>query len=478
MSKKPPRGNVQSFPKGQYTYTQMQLMVNTVADALRRRGQIGKLGKQYGTKRDVYDVLGYNPKPSVDDYWNFFLREDIAKRIVQAPSKAIWRKPPEICETDNPDRETEFEKKWDELNKTHKIWSYFSRADNLAGIGYYAILLIGMPGALTEEVRAATGPGQRLLFLSPYSQRNASVKEYEASVQSDRFGKPLNYAIDTAGDLSGGRTKASVAARLSKMDVVHHSRVLHFADELLEDELNGTPRLEAIFNRLFDLQKVIGGSAEGYWRGAYGGFALEAAKDAVSAYTSGTEIDPDTVDEFAHGMRRWIDAEGYHINRIEGQDFKPKEVFEVIIAAISSATSIPQRLLLGSERGSLASEQDETNWKDFIEERRSGFAEPLIRDFIDRLIMWKVLPEPKEYRLEWPSLYTKTDKEKSEIFKNFTQGIAAVAPGGQTELIATPKEIRTADWGLGFEADPETGLELDPADIIAPEPAGPPNQGT
>ena len=458
-----PAANVKQFPGGQYTLAQMQVMANTVVEQLKRRGALGRLGKQFGDKRDLYNVLGYQPKITLDDYWNYFLREDIAKRIVAAPAKAVWRKPPAIHETDDPSRSTAFEKAWDALVQKHQVWSYFARTDKLSGIGNYGVMLMGLPGNLDEEVRAGRGAGQKLLFLSSYSQRNARITDYDTNSQSPRFGRPLYYEIDIGGDLSGGDGRLSKFSRSltsTQSQKVHYSRVLHFADELLEDETNGTPRLEAVFNRLYDLQKVVGGSAEGYWRGAYGGFSLETAKDAISASAAAGEVDPDMVDEWAHGMRRWIDLEGYSIKQIEGQDFKPKEVFEVIIACISSATGIPQRILLGSERGELASGQDETNWKDYVEERRHDFAEPLIRQFIDNFMLWGILPWVGKYMVNWPSLYSKTDKEKSEEFKNYADGINKLAPGGQTELIATPKEIRTK-W-LDLEAEPEESLSIEP----------------
>src|SRR5437762_9911859 len=88
-------------------------MASTVVDALRRRGASGRLGKQYGDKRDMYNVLGYNRTPTVEDYWQMYLRQDLAKRIIKAPVNATWRKPPTIQETDSPDRETAFEQAWD-----------------------------------------------------------------------------------------------------------------------------------------------------------------------------------------------------------------------------------------------------------------------------------------------------------------------------------------------------------------------------
>ena len=69
---------------------------------------------------------------------------------------------------------------------------------------------------------------------------------------------------------------------------------------------------------------------------------------------------------------------------------------------ISAASGIPLRIMTGSERGELASTQDDGNWASRIEERQLHFAEPMIlRPLIDRLIELRALPEPSdgEYQL-------------------------------------------------------------------------------
>lgn len=451
-------------------------MASTIAETMKRRGLgSGRLGKQYGDKRDLYNVLGYVRNPTVEDYWQMFLRQDIAKRIVKAPANATWRCPPMIQETDNPDRETAFEQAWDAVEKQLKVWSYFARADRLAGIGYYGVLLIGAPGELKTPVTQLKA-AKDLLFLSAFSQRTARVKEFVTDTTDQRFGRPLNYEINLEGDMASDAQRAAAVKKRSVLktndQVVDASRCMHFAEDLTEDEVHGTPRLEACFNRLFDVEKVAGGSAEMYWRGAYGGFALEVADDATSAFAGAGEIDQDVVDEFAHGMRRWIDLEGYKLHQIQGQDVSPAQVFQVLIQLISAATGQPQRILLGSERGELSSSQDETNWNKLIEDRQKEYATPIVREFIDRLIVWGVIPAPKagDYEVVWPDLFAPTAKEKAEVFKSFAEGIAAVCPPGAPELVITPAEVRTRF--LDLEATPEADMVIPAMD--APTAQAPP----
>lgn len=480
MSRKPPRNNVTPI-QGQHTFAQMQLMFNAVSQVMLARERSGLLGKQFGTKRDMYNVLGYNREPNIEDYWGIYLRQDIAKRIVKAAPNATWRRPPDIWETESPDETTPFEAAWEELIRRIPVWSYFARADRMAGIGYYGVMLLGIPGSLTAAVppkkfrsEDSMAAIKNLLYLSAFSQRHAGVKEYEDNVKNSRFGKPKLYEIDLSGDIAGQaaretRTKSRLDKSKQELQEVDASRVIHFAEDLTEDEVHGTPRLEAVFNRLMDLEKVVGGSAEGYWRGAYGGFSLEGIPDASSAFTGNSTTDQSDiggmVDEFAHGFRRWVALEGYKLNKIEGQDFKPKETFDTIIALISAATDIPQRILCGSERGQLASTQDEAQWNKYLEDRRNNYANPLIRDFVDRLINFGILPEPKRgYMIKWADLFSLDAKENAEVFAKMAKGIKDIAPGGQTELVISPDEIRARYLGLEPQSEPFTLPPIDDDD--------------
>ena len=457
------------------------MMQTVIVDQLKRRGQLGRRGKQYGDKRDLYNVLGYIFNPLVEDYWQLFLRQDLAKRIVKAAPIATWRNPPVIQETANPTRETEFEKAVDTLIKRINLWSYFKRVDVLAGIGYYGVLLLGVNrGNLETQIQSGAfrSPAD-LLFLSAFSQRHAQVKNYDDNPNSPNYGKPLSYTINMTGDIASqfGRTAtAAYRPAVSHPDqIVHASRVMHWAEDLTEDEVNGTPRLEPVLNRLFDIEKVAGGSAEMYWRGAYGGFALEVAEGATSAFAGAGEIDPNVVDEWAHGMRRWIDLEGYKLKEIQGRDVKPAEVFQVLVQLVSACTNIPQRILFGSERGSLASTEDEQHWNDFIVDRRTEYATPKVREFVDRMISWGVLPAPGDrYEVVWPDVASPNEKDRAATFRDWALGIQAVSPAGAPDLVISPSEVRTKFLGLPAtpEADNLPDIPL-PEPMPGPAPAAP-----
>ena len=89
--------------------------------ALVSRAQLAaRLGLQYGNDREIYEALGYKTELKVDDFSTRYLRQDIAKAIIDRPVKATWRGKFGIVETAD-DKETEFEKAWKTLSKKLKI---------------------------------------------------------------------------------------------------------------------------------------------------------------------------------------------------------------------------------------------------------------------------------------------------------------------------------------------------------------------
>lgn len=382
------------------------------------RAQLGRNGKQFDGARDLYAVLGYKHQLEFADYMGAYERGDIAARIVDAKPESTWRRKPVVSNDGDPDKFTEFETAWAKLVMDRRVFHYLERADKLAGVGEYGCLLIGTSDVRKEadmkrEMAKLKGP-ESILYLMPLSQESAEINAIEQDPRSPRFGLPSEYLV-TVADVSASPNSTPTGLLKPGKMVVHWSRMLHIAEGLRESEIYGTPRLRAVFNRLWDVDKIAGGSAEVFWQAAKRIMVLEAKEgfNAVDDDDALTEM----MDELIHGMRRVIDVQGYDVNTLETSDVKPDEAFRVSLALISSATGIPQRILLGSEQGKMASEQDEVNWNGRISDRQTNFAEPVIlRPFIDRLISVGALPAPgNDYTVTWTTLFELSDKEKAQI---------------------------------------------------------------
>jgi hypothetical protein len=141
-----------------------------------------------------------------------------------------------------------------------------------------------------------------------------------------------------------------------------------------------------------------------------------------------------TFDEYEHNLRRILELQGGKLESLAQQVADPQGHIDTQIQLISAETGIPKRILTGSERGELASSQDNEGWQSHIQGRREEFADPcIIRPFVNRLIGWKILPEagPDGYSIRWLDLFAMSEKEKVEIGVRRTEAIAkyAASPG-------------------------------------------------
>ncbi len=379
-----------------------------------RASLAAKLGMQYGTDRDLYEALGYKKDLDWQDYWSKYKRHDIAKAIIDRPVRATWQGQLELIESEDAQR-TPFEQAWKDLNKQLKLRSLLSRVDRLTGIGRYGVLLLGLDDVSNQEgfikpVKLPTEKEPRkLIYVKPFGEDSAKIDTYESNPSNPRYGLPLTYSIQVQ----------DVASGASSVIKVHSSRCIHILDDHLESEVFGVPRLEAVYNRLMDIEKLVGGDAEMFWRGARPGF--QGKVDPEYQMTQATKEDlQDQINEYEHNLRRILINEGVDLQALAQQIADPKPHFDVEIACISAVTGIPQRILSGSERGELASTQDTGEWKTYVQSRREDHAEPhIIQPFVDRLLELGILPEPEsgDYSVDWLDLFSISEKERVEIGK-------------------------------------------------------------
>src|SRR4029077_9123616 len=105
----------------------------------------------------------------------------------------------------------------------------------------------------------------------------------------------------------------------------------------------------------------------------------------------------------------------------------------------------------GSERGELASTQDDAAWNDRLRQRQRGYPRPRpTAPFVDRLIALGVLPEPSGYTVDWPDLTSQSDQEKANVALARTQALAAYAPG-ETQSVVAPLDYLSRF--LGFDEE-------------------------
>lgn len=374
-----------------------------------RRNLSNKLGMSYSGDRDLYEALGWKQTLEYSDYRGRYERDGVAKRIIDALPAATWRGKPLV--SDNTEEKSPFEEKWKELVNDGRIYNTFLRADKLARIGGYSTIFLGFNDGL-EPDKPVTGNVTDILYMTPYSEQNVEIIEFEMDAKNERYGKPKFYKLDISSVIKSSDTSTVSVSQVK----VHWSRIIHVVENALEDTIIGIPALQACFNYLCNIDLIAGSSGEMFWRGAFPGLNINLQNDAD--FQMNMDDMQEELEAYIHDMQRYIRTEGMDVKTIEAQLISPREFVQVQFMLISTTTGIPMRLLTGSERGQLASTQDERNWLIVINDRREDFADAVVlRPFIDRLIEVGVIPEPNEnkYEILWDDLFALGEKESAEI---------------------------------------------------------------
>jgi len=411
------------------------------------RTRLGALftGKPFDGKRDMDEVFGWPKSITSEDCMQLYNRGGIARRIAHAYPSACWGRPPEIY-VDNTDGvgDPEWDQAWKDFVKKFDLWQVLYRLDVLASLGRYGILLCG-----TDRGPTNTTLRGKLLYMQPYGESMSTITRWVTDTTSPNYGKPAGYRTVPIEQERNASILGVTTIPMRPQLELDASRVLHIAHGALEDSVFGRPIYASIYNYLIDLQKVIGSSSESYWLNSYRGMSLDIDKDM--------ELDPDDeaslsaeVDEYLHGFRRFIRTRGTKVTALGADTADPSGAFKVIITLISGTTGIPQRVLLGSEAGQLASTQDKGNWAERVEEYRTLHAEPYVLGPLVKMAIeagW--VPEPKggfeKIVVNWPDAYRmsplergQTSAQTARTLANAMKAMEPVIVGYTQEKVTTP----------------------------------------
>jgi hypothetical protein len=429
-------------------------------------------------RRSVDDECGYpaTEELTIENYKHLYNREPIATKTVNVLPRECWRSTPEVVEVANSEEETEFETAWKDLGKglnletetkdeeqaswfedeeegSSPIWEYLERADRLSGIGHYGVILLGLddvktPTDLLNPVKLTKGGsvGRKLLFMRVLDESLARISSWEEDENSIRHGRPKTYSLLLANNQVG--TLVHPVSQNMTQTEVHWSRVVHLADNLESSEIIGVPRMRPVINRLLDLYKMYGGSAEMYWRGAFPGLVAESQPQLIGKTNLDVAGLRDTMENYSNSLQRILAATGFTFKTLAPTVVDPTGQIKILIEAICIELDIPIRVFMGSERGELASTQDADSWERRLDRRRLKYITPrIIVPFIDRLIRIGVLPVPKQYTVKWSKEDTMTPGEKADRLVKRTQAYAAYISGG-VEALMPPHDylVREAEY--------------------------------
>lgn len=417
-----------------------QRILSDISDRLDLSRQ---MGWQYGDERKVYDALGYpaDQKLVFQYYWKRYVRQDIAAAVIDRPVDGTWKGDIIIVEPDKKREDSELAKAWKSLDREFNVKQTLNKLDKLTGIGKFGILLFGLDDVNSkDDWKTPTTGTRKLNYIRPVAEHDVYIQEFEKHSANPRFGLPKFYKITTSSPETDGSGTYDI--------IVHWSRLLHIVDNNLTGQVVGQPRLKPIINRLNDLEKLMGGSAEMFWRGARPGYHIKLADDFDMTDDTRDDLD-DELKAYENDVRRFLVGKGMEITPLEMQVANPEKHVDIQLQAISAYTRIPKRILTGSERGELASSQDADAWKEVLQTRREEFAEPnILRLFVDYCMNLNILPSHEDYNVLWSDLFALSEKDRVEIGKLRADAIAAYGNSLQAQELVPPETAYRILLGL------------------------------
>lgn len=484
------RKRTETYSKADMLANQQTQMVlarfhEIVTNALQSRTAL--LQKMMDVKTNINQECGYPDVIQKDDYKMMFEREGIARRVVEYLPEECWRVDPYIYENKDDSDQSLFDDAWDDLQEQLNLYAIMARADTMSRVGHFGIMVLGfndnrnfdepvIDGMETEDLEEMLGlkkepePVKKpkpkepketpepdgeteketesppawesdleLMYVRVLDESLLRVAEFETRQDNPRYGQPNFYMVKFLDPKSMDVDQIATTTQWEEKKV-HWHRVIHLADNRTSSEVFGTPAMKPVYNRLVDLRKLLGGSAEMFWKGGFPGISFEM-DEAWKDLGIDNEALKEQVQGYMNGLQRYLALEGVVAKTLTPNIADPQYHIKAQFQAIAVTIGIPQRMLLGTEAAQLASSQDQETANARIARRQEKYVTPyLIKPLINRLILFGVLPPVLAYFVEWPDLNLPSEMDKASTAKIVIEALKIYAESGVDTMI-TPKDI-------------------------------------
>lgn len=434
------------------------------------------LGNQ--KRRTLWAECGYPQNLSFKHYYKAYTRNSVGFAAVTRLSDGCWVDTPVIVDgakNNESTKTTAWEKRADKLFK--KLWKSIKEADKRNLVGQYSALIIQvreedgakwedelLPGSLAKLEELA------LVKLIPVWQEQLTVAEYQTDLNKEDYGEPVYYQFNES---AVGKSKKGRDIK------IHKSRII-LLNEGGDDNQpkTGVSLLEPGYNKLLDIEKTSGGSAEGFLKNASRQLSIRMSdkvdlrelkrqaeamghKDVVSAIN-------DQIQKLNSGIDSALITQEGDASVLSVAASDPTSTWMVAANEFAASIQIPFTILFGQQTGRLASDEDKTDWANRCNGRRNGFLSDVITQILERFWTVGIIPPPKsgEVTISWSDLLAPSERDKIANAKE----LAAVATTSQSAYgmsVIKPNEIREV---LGYEPlkddeiPPSVKDEVDPLD--------------
>ncbi|MBE8598207.1 anti-CBASS protein Acb1 family protein [Xenorhabdus sp. BG5] len=420
------------------------------------------------TKRtNIYSEFGYPERLTFHEYYNAYERNPVAHASVHRLLDGCWQDNPTLIEGEEK-KESTVTSAW-EKNVTKLLkpfWAKIKDADRRNMIGRYSALLIQVRDSQAwhepiDTVVVARLKENALVNLIPVWEPQLTVAEWNTDINSENYGQPAMFNFDE-------RPVGQIEIRgPAKQLTIHPSRVIILCEGAEDGNIfSGTPLLRAGYNKLLDVEKVSGGSSEGFLKNASRQIGVEFDKetDLHSITTAAKQAGyPDlgaALEDKIHKLNRGTDSaavmQAGKLNVLSVTPGDPTPTWEVTTREFCASVQVPFTILFGTQTGKLAGDKDDATWKVRLNGRRWGFLTQYVTQLIRRFWEIGIIEPPKsgEVTIAWSDMLAASEQEKIDNMIKMAEAALKTQQAFGTPIF-TPNEIRTVGELEPLEDEPE-----------------------
>lgn len=367
-------------------------------------------------RRDLDQEFGYKPTLTFNDWFRLFNRSFGRAVVTVTPSK-VWQSYPVLKEGNKTD--TPFLVEFNKLAKRTRLFKVMSELHTKSLVGEY--------GALFIAAKEVDGKPEKPLKLASSENIVAIRSHYQVEVSDEgaplignpsdeRFGLPEYFDYD-------GNTIVSNSTQSLPSFRAHPSRVFTFSQFASQGSVRGDSILESTYNYIVNIEKIVGGVAEGFYKAAGNKRFYEITDPSIAKGVLGN---PDKKAEFEE-QERQLDAGfnssqvlgGMKLSQLQNMMSDPEQPFSVNMQMVCSILGISTTEFIGHLTGERASSENSKGWNNKCEGIRENIINPdMIIAFIrhiDKLGGWVNRPNYDDLQIEWQGLNEPSKSEKIDI---------------------------------------------------------------
>jgi hypothetical protein len=428
-------------------------------------------------RSQAWREYGWPAKVDFDKFYNLYDRQGVAYGVVHKLNEKCFETSPWVIQGDEFDEkkeETPWEKTCRLLAKKTKLWRAFREADVMRMVGKYSgILLRVADGKAWDQPITESRPVIRELI--PAWEGQLEPVEFFTDTNDERYGEPEFWQFNE-GELKNDKDEKFSPRNLK----VHPDRII-----ILGNFRTGRSFLQANYNDFVNMEKIAGGSGEGFLKNAsartHVGYDKDVNLGEIARNVGLKDVSQlqDKFNQQAHdlnnGMDRLLITQGANVSQLVAAVPAPTPHYGVSLQNIAAGTRIPAKVIVGMQTGERASSEDIKEFNARAQGRRINVLTDDGDQIIEHLIRIGALESGgEELTFMWDDLTEASTAEKLEAAAK----LATINKDSMGNGEAPPFDTNEIREAAGYDAKSEAELTLPddqdvPVEPVVPAPTAP-----